>query len=67
MRYYIEIEGTKVYLIGEAQLGHNSDCGIPYYEQDLSNGQVGEFPVESPMDWEWLFVDGEEFKVKSEI
>ena len=60
----ITINNEQVTLVGNPYLASNSDCEYPYYEQDLSNGQKGQFPFALPMDWEWLFVDGDEYKVE---
>ena len=72
MRHFIKMEGEKVYLVGEAQLSEDSDCGVPYYEQDLSNGQVGQFPTaldieESEELWDYIFVEGDEYLIESEL
>ena len=72
MRHFIKIEGQKVYLVGETKLSDDSDCGVPYYEQALSNGQVGQFPtaldIEEDGDrWDYIFVEGDEYLIESEL
>ena len=59
----ITINNELVTLVGNPYLASNSDSEYPYYEVKLSNGQMGQFPVESPMDWGYVFVDGDEYKV----
>ena len=61
MRHYIKIEGQKVFLEGDPQLLHDSE-GELYWVQNLDNAQKGRF-----LNWDTILVEGNEFKVKSEI
>jgi len=60
----ITINNEQVTILGNPYLATNSDSEVPYYEARLSNGQTGQFPVTLPMDWTWLWVEGDEYKVE---
>ena len=74
MRDYVEIAGQKIFLVGKSRLNNDSDDRIPYYEIKLSDGGKGEFlPVmdteeeEGAEQEDYIFVDGVEYVIKSEI
>lgn len=75
---HIMINGEAISLEGSEFLAQNSDCPMPHYEQNLSNGQTGQFEIKltaeqfenledipNACDWDKIWVDGEEYEVQA--
>lgn len=72
----ITINNEKITLEGQPYLSQDSDSEYPYYEQNLSNGELGQFYIaltqeqfdaledeSTACDWTHIWVNGEEYRV----